>query len=96
MKTFKLHFLFGLFIGIVFLFSSKSYSQSIADLRINEILVINDSNYVDDFGSRSSWIEIFNSAYNYVNIAGCYLTNDLKNPKKYQIPKGDQIGRAHV
>lgn len=69
-------------------------AQSGYDLRINEILVYNDSNYVDDYGNRSSWIEIFNSAYNSVNMAGMYLTNDPKNPKKYWIPTGDPITKV--
>lgn len=67
------------------------FSQSAADLRINELLVQNDSNYVDDYGQRSGWIEIFNSAYNTVNLGGMYLTNDRKNPTKYIIPSGDPI-----
>lgn len=67
------------------------YAQSGLDLRINEILVHNDSNYVDDYGMRNSWIEIFNTAYNTVNIGGMYLTNDPKNPKKYWIPTGDPV-----
>jgi hypothetical protein len=51
----------------------------------------NDSNYIDDFGHRSGWIEIFNAAYNNVNMAGMYLTNDPTNPTKYWIPKGSPI-----
>lgn len=76
---------------IVVLAAGKSYAQSSADLRINEVLVINDSNYVDTYGQRSGWIEIFNSAYNTVDIGGMYLTNDPANPTKYWIPKGDPI-----
>jgi Na+-transporting methylmalonyl-CoA/oxaloacetate decarboxylase gamma subunit len=78
----------------IFLFSIgvfRSNGQSTTDLRINEILVCNDSNYVDDFGRHSPWIEIFNSAYNKVNIGGLYLTNDLSNPTKYLIPKGQPV-----
>jgi hypothetical protein len=79
-------------IAVFLLYSpDATYGQSGADLRINEILVYNDSNYVDDYGMRNSWIEIFNSAYNTVNMAGMYLTNDPKNPKKYWIPTGDPI-----
>lgn len=70
-----------------------SRSQSGLDLCINEVLVVNDSNYVDDFGQRSAWIEIFNKAYNSVDIGGMYLTNDPTNPTKYHIPKGDPITR---
>lgn len=76
---------------VLVLCSVQSKAQSGLDLRINEILVHNDSNYVDDYGMRNSWIEIFNSAYNSVNMAGMYLTNDPKNPKKYRIAKGDPI-----
>lgn len=63
-------------------------AQSAIDLRINEVLVVNDSNYVDGFGQHSPWVEIFNSAYNSVDIGGLYLTNDMNNPTKYRIPKG--------
>jgi Na+-transporting methylmalonyl-CoA/oxaloacetate decarboxylase gamma subunit len=70
-------------------FTGNAVAQSASDLKINEFLVNNVSNYQDDFGARSSWIEIFNTAYNSVNIAGCYLTNDPKNPTKYRIPKGN-------
>ena len=65
--------------------------QNASDLKFNEILVINDSSNIDDFGMHSSWIEIFNSAHNTVDIGGCYLTDDLSNPTKYWIPAGDPI-----
>ncbi len=88
-KTIRLS---GAFIALVLvLFAGKTYAQSTRDLRINEILVVNDSNYVDDYGQHSGWIEIFNSAYNTVDIGGSYLTNDPANPTKYYIPKGDPI-----
>lgn len=38
-----------------------------------------------------AWIELFNNSAGSVNIAGCYLTNDKSNPKKYPIPKGDVL-----
>ncbi len=82
----------GILVTLVLVFFAGScYSQSTRDLKINEILVLNDSNYVDDYGRHSSWIEVFNSAYNTVDIGGSYLTNDPANPTKYYIPKGDPI-----
>lgn len=69
--------------------TGNAVAQSASDLRINEFLVHNENNYQDDFGVRGPWLEIYNSAYNAVNIGGCYLTNDPKNPTKYKIPKGD-------
>jgi len=69
--------------------------QNASDLKFNEILVINDSSNIDDFGMHSSWIEIFNPAHNTVDIGGCYLTDDMSNPTKYWIPSGDPITKIH-
>lgn len=66
--------------------AKPGHAQNATDFRLNEVLVINDSNYVDDFGHRSGWIEIVNSAYSDINIGGCYLTDDQTDPKKYWIP----------
>ena len=74
---------------ILLWFPAFLQAQSGKDLRINEVLIVNDSNYVDDFGQRSGWIEIFNSAFNPVDIGGMFLTNDPDNPRMYAIPKGD-------
>jgi len=79
-------------------------AQQITDLRFNEILIKNEQNYTDEYSRHVAWIEIFNTAYNSVNIGGCYLTNDTTglaaaqrsskaadNFKQhcYNIPKGD-------
>lgn len=68
-----------------------TYGQSVYDLRLNEVLPINAENFEDDFGVRNSWFEIFNSSYGTVDVGGCYLTNDINNPTKYPIPKGDVL-----
>ncbi len=76
-------------------------AQSSADLRINELLIKNVDNYADEYGRHVPWVEIFNSAYNTVNLAGCYLTDDTTgiaavkagtaNPPAhwYRIPNSD-------
>ena len=69
--------------------ASKTNAQSVSDLRFTEFLVHNDALNIDEFGKHSSWIEIYNSGYNAVEIGGCYLTDDLNNPTKYWIPTGD-------
>jgi Na+-transporting methylmalonyl-CoA/oxaloacetate decarboxylase gamma subunit len=86
------HIVFGIVtLAFVVATGSSVKSQNAVSLRLNEILVHNDANAVDDFGQHSSWIEIFNSSYNTVNIGGCYLTDDLSNPTKYWIPTGDPV-----
>ncbi len=66
-----------------------AFGQSSSFIKFNEIMVKNDSTYQDEFGYRSGWIELFNSAFNSINIGGMYLTNDTTNPKKYYIPRND-------
>jgi len=89
----KIKLLFPVLLTALIVFSVKpeSKAQNASDFRLNEILVHNSTNAVDDFGEHSAWIEIFNSAYNDVNLGGCYLTDDLNNPTKYWIPTGDPI-----
>lgn len=81
----------GIALLFVLLFSFGAQAQQVTSMRINEILVINEDNFVDDYGKRSGWIELFNGSAGTVNIAGCYLTNDKNNPTKYPIPKGDVL-----
>lgn len=82
-------------IGVLLLFtlliSFGAKAQRATSMRINEVLVVNEDNFVDDYGKRHGWIELYNSSAGSVNIAGCFLTDDKNNPKKYPIPKGDVL-----
>ncbi|MEG1585549.1 MAG: OadG family transporter subunit [Bacteroidales bacterium] len=64
-------------------------AQRPTDLVINEVLSNNQSNYMDRFGWRGAWVEIYNKSAGMVNIAGCYLTTDRNNLRMYPIVKGD-------
>lgn len=77
--------------GIVLLASPCMNAQSMSDMRINEVLSINTDNFQDDYGKHHGWIELFNSSYGTVDIAGCYLSDDPGNLKKYMVPKGDVL-----
>ena len=66
-------------------------AQNATALRINEVLIINETNFQDDYGVHSAWIEIFNTSYASVDLKGCFLTNDLSNPTMYPIPKVDVL-----
>ena len=79
----------GVLLLFVLLVSFGAKAQRATSMRINEVLVINDDNFVDDYGKRHPWLELFNTSAGSVNIAGCFLTDDKNNPKKYPIPKGD-------
>ena len=79
----------GIFIALLAMVCMGLRAQSATSLRINEVLVVNDQNYQDDYGLHNAWIEIFNTSFASVNLEGCFLTNDKNNPTKYPIPKGD-------
>ncbi|MDR0729233.1 MAG: lamin tail domain-containing protein [Prevotellaceae bacterium] len=86
--------------GCLLLAGGQAAAQSQSDMRINEILVINNDDYEDDYGHKHGWIELFNTSRGTVDIGGCYLSNDRNNLKKYRIPKGDVLTkikpRQHV
>lgn len=87
MNTRKLGVLFTLLVA----FASGMFAQSATSLKINEVLITNQSNYQDDYGVHSAWIEIFNTSYASVDLKGCFLTNERNNPTKYPIPKADVL-----
>jgi len=64
-------------------------SPNAEKVKINEVLVNNQDGYVDEYGQKVPWIELFNNSFNNANIEGCYLSIDINNPKMYKIPKGD-------
>ena len=82
---------FGVLLLFILLVSFGAQAQRATSMRINEVLVINEDNFVDDYGKRHGWIELFNTSAGTVNIAGCFLTDDKNNHKKYPIPKGDVL-----
>ncbi len=83
------------------LITGTTFGQTVRDLRFNEILIKNVNNFDDEYGRHVPWIEVFNSAYNTVDMAGLYLTDDTTGfaaaSKKggvipahwYRIPKKD-------
>lgn len=90
----------GIFITAFMAACGSVPAQSVSSVRINEVLVNNKTNYQDDYGRQTPWIELFNASYATVNIRSCYLTNNRQvlNPDltpaeraalMYPIPKGD-------
>ena len=79
--------LFLAVVGLTLCLSAGAQSQDA--MRLNEYLVVNVNDFQDDFGQQDAWIELFNSSYGTVDIAGCFLSDDENNLKKYAIPGGD-------
>lgn len=78
-------------LAIVFAFAVSSVSaQGLRDVRINEVLVKNESSYADDHANHVGWIELYNSGYSQVNLAGAFLKFKQGDKETiYRIPKTD-------
>ena len=91
MKTHKI----GIFLALFLLvgFSSCKEQNTASKLLINEVLIDNESNFQDDYGIHSGWVEIFNRAYSSADLAGCYLrvSSQPGDTLSYFIPKGDVL-----
>lgn len=85
----------GIFLSLLLLigFSSCTEQKSNSKLVINEVLVDNQTNFQDDYGVHSGWIEIFNKAYSTADLAGCLLkvSSQPGDTVTYFIPKGDVL-----
>ncbi|MDE6062822.1 MAG: lamin tail domain-containing protein [Duncaniella sp.] len=65
-------------------------AQGRRGLRINEVMIVNDStSVVDDFGRYPAWIELYNSTFAPLEISSVFLTNDRNNNTLYPVPLGD-------
>ena len=73
--------------------SSCGEKKSNNKLVLNEVLITNESNFQDDYGLHSAWIEIFNRSYGSADLAGCYLkcSSQPGDTATYFIPKGDVL-----
>ncbi len=55
---------------------------------INEVMASNRTTVADDQNEFDDWIELYNGSGSPIDIAGMYITDDLNNPDKYQMPTG--------
>ena len=65
---------------------------------INEISASNDT-YVNEYFKKNDWVELYNTTDEDIDLAGMYLTDNLKNPQKWEIAADNEgvstIIKAH-
>lgn len=90
MNKTKIGIFFSLLLVLGFC-SSCGEQKSNNKLLLNEVLIENESNFQDDYGLHSAWIEIFNRSYGSADLAGWYLKSSSQpgDTISYFIPKGD-------
>ncbi|MHC4515320.1 MAG: CotH kinase family protein [Planctomycetota bacterium] len=60
-------------------------------LRINEFMARNATTVKDEANDFDDWVEIYNSTNASINVSGMYLSDDPRNPKKWQFPANQSI-----
>jgi Lamin Tail Domain/Secretion system C-terminal sorting domain len=78
-----------LFLNLALLYQAQG--QSIV---INEFMADNDplTQIVDEVGQADDWIELHNTTNTTINIGGYFLSDELGQLDKWQIPAGQSIG----
>ena len=71
------------------LFAGSTLSGQVV---INEILASNTGIVIDpDYNESSDWVELYNMGTSTVDLSGYFLTDNLSNKIKWQIPSGTAI-----
>jgi hypothetical protein len=90
----------GIFLLMLLTASLQVRGQNVMNLKINEVMICNKSNYVDEYGRHSGWIELANTSFSTINASSLYLTTNravlnesLSVPERVKlmspIPKGE-------
>ena len=72
-------------------------STPVGHLHINEMMAANRQTVADEYGEYDDWVEIYNSHDSAIQLDGMYLSDDMREPDKWQIrgveipPKGYQL-----
>ena len=96
MKRFA--FLLGSLLTIA---SQPMLAQMDASIKLNEVMTVNETSLIDEYGARNAWLEIANISFSTYNIRGMYVTTDrsvldkkMSVPERVkrmsQIPNGDE------
>ena len=65
-------------IAMFLLCSGNIFAQGAKNIKINEVLTINQKSIQDEFGERNPWIELVNASYSSYDVRGMFLTTDRK------------------
>lgn len=86
--------------AVLTLSSLAVFGQGARNIRINEVMLRNESSLQDEFGQRLPWVELVNVSYSTYNVRDMYITTDravlddhLSAPERISmmsvIPSGD-------
>ena len=85
---------FALSLLVLLILHATTQGQS-PEILINEVLASNQTaNRDPEFRELSDWIELYNTAHGAMDLSGYYVTDNLDEPLKWQIPDGTLIPGA--
>lgn len=67
-----------LLVGIALFAFLSSFAQGAKNIKINEVLMVNDSSIMNEFGQRGAWIELVNTAYSSYDVRGMFIATDRR------------------
>lgn len=59
----------------------------VVGIKINEVQAKNNSTYADAEGEYDDWVEFYNDGNDEIDLADCYLTDNLSNLKKWKVQR---------
>lgn len=68
--------------------TDKQIEEGYTPVRVNEISAANDI-YVNEYGKKADWVELYNTTDEDINVEGMYLSNDANNLKLSTLDKGE-------
>lgn len=74
-------------VSLSLLFATSAVAQDASSFKISEVMVDNPDGLVDEYGSRSPWIEIANTSWGTISLQNCYLTNNRKALEDMLVPE---------
>jgi hypothetical protein len=78
-------------IPLIFFSCKKTYETAKTNVVINELMPVNTTTVTDQYGEYDDWIELFNLTATVVDLSGYYLSDNKKDPGKWQFPPGTSI-----
>jgi len=67
-----------------------------AHLYINEFMAASQRIIADEFGEYDDWVELYNAGEVPINLAGVYLSDDLREKNKWRIPDVEVVPGGYV
>ncbi len=78
--------LFVFMILLMIMVPSLNTNMNVGKLIINEVMLINNNTITDKFGKYNDYIELYNGNDFDINLYGYFLTDSMKDTKKWSFP----------